>query len=194
MAQELGEVGCIGSKQITSEEPRVLDQLECAFGQIDSDVSSRQSNPPHSFTSIFPPELLCHIFALIASDAPIRQKPSSPGLFRPRRTLGWFVVAHFCHQWREIAIGSPTLWQHVDFATGLAWATDMLARAKAMPVTIEKFFYIPFVASSEDQVLSPDPELELMQAHLFHTARLYLTGNPAQLTRAMQAPIYLPQR
>ncbi|KAI0059730.1 hypothetical protein BV25DRAFT_1808576, partial [Artomyces pyxidatus] len=101
---------------------------------MNDDVSSRQNDSLHSFVSKLPPELLSHIFALMLDDSPIHEELCYP---RPHRTLGWFVVAQVCHQWRNVAIGNPILWHHINFALGLPWASEMLERSQATPVSIE---------------------------------------------------------
>ena len=76
--------------------------------------------------SSLPPEVFAAIFSFLC----IPQKPY--------RYLARLHVSHVCHQWREIALHQPLLWNHVDFAT-LSWAgaTEMLVRSNSVPLYLE---------------------------------------------------------
>ncbi|KAI0055537.1 hypothetical protein BV25DRAFT_1833110 [Artomyces pyxidatus] len=147
-------------------------------GSFDGVVSSPQHVTCRSVILKFPPELLICVFGRIAKDDPLLHVPASNTHPR-RRKLGWVAVSHVCRQWRDIAVGSPTLWQDIDFALGPEWVPDMLARSKALPVTIRKTF-------PSGQGWFPH-ELDLLTAHLFHTKRLFLSGDPTTLTSAVQS-------
>ena len=57
--------------------------------------------------------------------------------------LAWLRVTHVCHQWREIALNSPLFWSHINFTNiTLAGATEMLARAKKVPLHLEAYITI----------------------------------------------------
>ena len=76
--------------------------------------------------SSLPPEVFAAIFSFLC----IPQKPY--------RYLARLHVSHVCHQWREIALHQPLLWNHVDFATfSWAGATEMLVRSKSVPLYLE---------------------------------------------------------
>ena len=82
--------------------------------------------------SSLPPE----VFAVILSFACLPGIPSLGGT--PEHNLARIHVSHVCHQWREIALHQPLLWSHVDFTTlGLAGASEMLVRAKSVPLYLE---------------------------------------------------------
>jgi hypothetical protein len=82
--------------------------------------------------SSLPPE----VFAAIFSFACLPGIPSLGG--KPVHNLAPIHVSHVCHQWREIALNQPLLWSHVDFTTlSLAGATEMLVRAKSVPLYLE---------------------------------------------------------
>jgi hypothetical protein len=84
----------------------------------------------HSPISSLPPE----VFAAIFSFACLPGIPSLGG--KPDHAQ--IHVSHVCHQWREIALNQPLLWSHVDFTTlSLAGATEMLVRAKLVPLYLE---------------------------------------------------------
>ncbi|KAJ6485647.1 hypothetical protein C8R45DRAFT_997332 [Mycena sanguinolenta] len=71
--------------------------------------------------SCLPPELLCHIFLFCATS------PESRG-------LGWLVLTHVTHHWREVALACPELWANIIFHRKLA--PIMLARSKDFPLVI----------------------------------------------------------
>jgi hypothetical protein len=61
--------------------------------------------------------------------------------WKPDHHLARLRVSHVCHQWREIALNQPLLWSHVDFTTlSLAGATEILVRAKSVPLYLEQVF------------------------------------------------------
>ena len=76
--------------------------------------------------SSLPPEVLTTIFSLLCSSG------------KPSNNLQRIRLSHVCHQWREIAINQPLLWNHVDFTTlSSAGAAGTLARAKSAPLYLE---------------------------------------------------------
>ena len=79
--------------------------------------------------SSLPPEVFATIFSLLC--------PSS--LNRgPYYHLARLYVSYVCHQWREIALNPPLLWNNVNFTTvNLAGAKQILARAKSVPLYLE---------------------------------------------------------
>ena len=82
--------------------------------------------------SSLPPE----IFAAIFSSLCLPGIPSLGG--KPSRNLARLRITHVCHQWREIALHQPQLWSHINFDTiNLAGATEILARAKSVPLYME---------------------------------------------------------
>ncbi|KAI0055533.1 hypothetical protein BV25DRAFT_1921728 [Artomyces pyxidatus] len=142
-----------------------------AYELIDGATSSRKETSCLPPIHKLPPELFIYIFFSMMKDVPIRQAWSR----RPRnRTLGWFMVAHVCRQWRDIAIGAPSLWQNVDLELGPTWIPDMLSRAQTHPVTIS-------MAKCRNFKHGECGELDLLKEHLFHTQRLFLVGEQDEL-------------
>ncbi|KAN0135823.1 hypothetical protein V8E53_006275, partial [Lactarius tabidus] len=85
--------------------------------------------------SSLPPEVLAAsaIFSLLCPQSPDR----NPG---HDRHLSRLHVSHVCHRWREIALNHPSLWSHVDFTdfrASLAGTTEILVRAKSVPLYLE---------------------------------------------------------
>ena len=82
--------------------------------------------------SSLPPE----IFAAIFSSLCLPGIPSLGG--KPYRNVARLRISHVCHQWREIALNQPLLWSHINFDTvSLAGATEILTRAKSVPLYLE---------------------------------------------------------
>jgi hypothetical protein len=94
-------------------------------------VLKRRRNA-HSLISSLPPEVFAAIFSFVCL-------PGVPSLGKkPDYNLARIRLSHVCHQWREIALNQPLLWNHVDFTTlSLAGATEMLVRAKSAPLYLE---------------------------------------------------------
>ncbi|KAN0134354.1 hypothetical protein V8E53_007852 [Lactarius tabidus] len=86
----------------------------------------------HTPISSLPPEVFAAIFSFVCL-------PGVPSLGKkPDYNLARIRLSHVCHQWREIALNQPLLWNHVDFTTlSLAGATEMLVRAKSAPLYLE---------------------------------------------------------
>lgn len=85
-----------------------------------------------------PPELLTEIFLHYA--AVIRSSFSyyasgifGSGAMHGPRSKRWIRIAHVCHHWREVALGSPRLWSEFS-VDRLDWTTEMLSRSKKAPL------------------------------------------------------------
>src|SRR6266705_546725 len=63
----------------------------------------RNALPP---ISRLPPETLAEIFSLF---------PFSAVAFGDVSYMEWIRVTHICHRWREVALHSPHLWNHINF-------------------------------------------------------------------------------
>ncbi|KAL0571715.1 hypothetical protein V5O48_010239, partial [Marasmius crinis-equi] len=75
--------------------------------------------------SQLPPELLVLIFdeCIHSRDAILFEKPL------------YFAFSQVCHDWRELALNTPTLWTKPDFRWPL-WAQEMLRRSKEADLDI----------------------------------------------------------
>ncbi|KAH9041361.1 hypothetical protein EDB85DRAFT_1475252 [Lactarius pseudohatsudake] len=111
--------------------------------------------------SSLPSEILAPIFSFL-------RFPTSGTSPLGRETdydLSWLRVAHVCHEWREVALDHPFFWSHVDFTTLTpAGATEILARAKSVPLYLEA--YIP----NGPRISSFEKELQVHVSHICHLA------------------------
>ena len=79
--------------------------------------------------SSLPPEVVTAIFSHLCPLSPDRN---------PDHHLARLRISHVCHQWREIALNHAFLWSHLNFTDlSLAGATEVLARAKSVPLYLE---------------------------------------------------------
>ena len=120
--------------------------------------------------SRLPPETLIEIFSLLP--IPTDEYERVPYLARIR-------VTHVCHRWREVALYSPSLWNHINFTKlTLAGLTEILARAKTSPLYFEANKITPLYMK---RFASLGSELE---AHISHTRHLTISGEfPGVLER-----------
>ena len=76
-----------------------------------------------------PPELLSLIFSFLNG-------PSSRTSGRHPVSWPWQTVTYVSRMWRNVALGTPTLWTHIDFQSQ-TWTTEFLARSKAALLTVK---------------------------------------------------------
>ncbi|KAH9070744.1 hypothetical protein EDB83DRAFT_2579871 [Lactarius deliciosus] len=121
------------SQENSRENQRQAIDAEIRLLQESLRALRRRRNTLAPISSL-PPELFAAIFSFL------RLPPSgtTPLGMEPDRQLSWLHVVHVCHQWREVALNQPFFWSHVDFTTlTLAGATEMLIRAKSVPLYLE---------------------------------------------------------
>ena len=123
--------------------------------------------------SRLPPETLAEIFSLLSFSAGDYEY-IVPG-------LEWISVTHVCHRWREIALCSPYLWNHINFTRlTAAGFTEILARAKMSPLHIK----VEITPWNEAQFNVFKRQLE---AHISHTRHLSISGKfQAALERLLE--------
>ena len=110
--------------------------------------------------SSLPPEVFAVIFSFV-------RLPDYLILAEGPDKLSCLPIAHVCHRWREIAINQPLLWSHVDFATlTSAGATEMLARAKTVPLHLEAI--VPIGRWDNSRFAMFQNELQAHVSHIFH--------------------------
>ncbi|KAI0262707.1 hypothetical protein BC834DRAFT_788632, partial [Gloeopeniophorella convolvens] len=57
--------------------------------------------------------------------------PSSSSISTAK--LGWIVCSHVCRRWRQIILGTPSLWQDLIVDLGPAWLEESIHRSKPFP-------------------------------------------------------------
>ncbi|KAH9170596.1 hypothetical protein EDB89DRAFT_1275723 [Lactarius sanguifluus] len=130
-----------------------------------------------------PSELFAAIFSIL------RLPPSDTVLLggEPDRHSSWLSVAHVCHQWREVALNQPFFWSHVDFTSLTpAGATEMLVRAKSVPLYLEAWF--PKYEYDRDKARFSTFQKEL-QPRVSHISQLAISARPFSLERALEGLI-----
>ncbi|KAH8993949.1 hypothetical protein EDB92DRAFT_1944230 [Lactarius akahatsu] len=119
--------------------------------------------------SSLPSEILATIFSFLR----LPTSGTSPLGRETDYDLSWLHVTHVCHEWREVALDHPFFWSHVDFTTLTpAGATEILARAKSVPLYLEA--YIP----DDRRVSTFEKEL---QVHVSRICHLAIRAEPTRL-------------
>ena len=103
--------------------------------------------------------------------------------------LAWIRVTHVCHQWREIVINDPLLWSYINFYdVTLASATEMLSRAKNVPLHLEAR-----VSTGDWDDARFSAFDKVLQACVFHTRHLSIEAEDVYLRRTLEG-LTLPAR
>ncbi|KAG7099939.1 hypothetical protein E1B28_001732 [Marasmius oreades] len=114
--------------------------------------------PDNSYPiSRLPSEILVHIFAYLVT---IR---SAFMWTRPT----YLDFTHVCHDWREIALNTPSLWTQPDFRW-LGWVREMLRRSKDAPL------HVRYRIDEMITVLSFEDAMMDILVHIHRIASLYL--------------------
>lgn len=121
--------------------------------------------------SRLPTEILSIIFSLLPSP-----------LASTHRILPVVSISHVCHQWREISLSLPHLWNHINFdqltPDGVA---EMFARAKMLPLHLEASLQI----YQPEKFKAFEGQIKL---HIHHTRHLTITiaGAPEDPERTFE--------
>ena len=120
--------------------------------------------------SRLPPETLVKIFSLLSFPADDSEY------------LEWISVTHVCRRWREVALYSPYLWNHINFTKlTLAGFTQILARAKMSPLHVEA----KITPRRKARFNSLKRQLE---AHMCHTRHLSISGEFQAVLEGLISP------
>ena len=123
--------------------------------------------------SCLPPETFVEIFSLL---------PSPPDDSKRVPYLEWISVTHVCHQWREIALHSPYLWNHINFTKlTLAGTTEIFARAKMSPLRLEA----KITPRRKAQFNAFKRQLEV---HISHIRHLSISGGFQAVLKRLVSP------
>jgi len=123
--------------------------------------------------SRLPPETLVEIFSLL----PFTADDSKYVLHLAR-----IHVTYVSHRWREIALYSPCLWNHINFTKLTpAGITEILARAKMSPLHFEG----EITPTRKAQFSALGRQLE---AHISHTHHLTLSGEFQTVFGRLKSP------
>ncbi|KAI0055554.1 hypothetical protein BV25DRAFT_166386 [Artomyces pyxidatus] len=106
--------------------------IDGSYRRLDAEISDlacvlswvRMRRNRLSPISHLPPEILVHIFSF----------DTTPNDGSP--TYHLMHITHVCRRWRSVAIGCPSLWGRINLGVDHRWKKVMLARAKAVPLSI----------------------------------------------------------
>ncbi|TFK62366.1 hypothetical protein BDN72DRAFT_882683, partial [Pluteus cervinus] len=127
-----------------------FDSSEFAFKKIDEEVTALRGRirALHSFRNTFapiyrlPPEILTRIFSFI-SRTPVSPEPKH--FYSQSPSHKWLVATRVSQRWRNVALGSPTLWAHISNSYPEYIIKELLQRSKATPLSVRMY-----VGSSQD--------------------------------------------
>ncbi|KAA1474116.1 hypothetical protein DENSPDRAFT_313634 [Dentipellis sp. KUC8613] len=103
-------------------------------------IAMRYSRNKIAPINTLPPEILVRVF---------QELNLSPGKHRRRHsggsssTLGWMIVTHVCHHWRQVALSTPLLWKKICFTLGADCTKQMLLRSRQAPIVFEQHYSNP---------------------------------------------------
>ncbi len=122
--------------------------------------------------SRLPPETLAEIFSLLFSADASEYSPYMKGI----------RVTHVCHRWREVALSSPHLWNHIIFnKLKLAGFTEILARAKMSPLHFE-------ADTTFWDTTRFDAFGRLLEAHISHIRHISISGQFQTVLERLVSP------
>jgi len=123
--------------------------------------------------SRLPPEALVEIFSLLPF-------PSDDSKYVP--SLKWICVTHVCSRWREVALSSPYLWNHINFTKlTIAGFTEILTRAKMSPLHIE-------AKVTPRRKTRFNAFRKQLEAHISHTRHLSISGEFRAVLKRLVSP------
>ncbi|KAF8262410.1 hypothetical protein EI94DRAFT_1743691 [Lactarius quietus] len=150
---------------------------------IDSEIQSfqesirtlrRRRNALAPISSL-PPEVFASIFSLV-------RLPDFFILGEEPDQLACLRLSHVCHQWREIALSQPLLWNRVDFTTVTpAGAAEILARARTVPLHLEAIVSINHWENSRFVAFQKE-----LQTHVPHTRHLSMSAEHLHLRKTLE--------
>ncbi|KAI0317357.1 hypothetical protein OF83DRAFT_1172046 [Amylostereum chailletii] len=121
----------------------VEQQLDRDIEQLE-DITLRLKARRNACRPVFrlPPEVVAEIMTIVAVQSPPHRTRMRAELVRTaadsirfRANIGWIKLAHVCRPWRQIALGTHTLWAREIFSLRGANAV-MLERARSAPISI----------------------------------------------------------
>ena len=162
-----------------SQENSREHQLQVIDGEIRSFEESIRALKRHRNAlapiSSLPPEVFATIFSFV-------RLPECCILAEEPDQLACLHVSHVCHQWREIALSQPLLWNHVDFTTITSTgAAEILVRARMVPLRLEAMVPIGHWDDSRFSAFRKE-----LQAHVSHTCHLRISAEHSHLRKSLE--------
>ncbi|TFK65489.1 hypothetical protein BDN72DRAFT_773311, partial [Pluteus cervinus] len=114
-----------------------FDTSDIAFTKIDKEIAALRETirALHAFRNTFtavyrlPPEILTRVFSFV-------QRIRADFYSNTPTPLEWVNVTYVSQHWRNVAVGSPTLWSHISSAYPKCAAEEFLWRSKEAPLSI----------------------------------------------------------
>lgn len=93
----------------------------------------------------------------------------------------WLKVTHVCHEWRNIALHSPRVWNHLRLTADAGLAKELIARSKEAPL------YVTMTCSILQIPIG------LVFSQLNRIRALQLTLDPASPNTCIPSPFFAPE-
>lgn len=150
---------------VVSRSPRpsgcLLPEHIDAAAQI-QEVDQRRSRNSFQIILRIPIEILAKISLQYVEY--MRPSPTDHDFFFQPSPNVWIRIAHICHQWREVALHTPTLWASFK-ATKPALSLELLTRSKAAPLNIKMDYMGIYREDILDHILAASSRLHDIDIH-----------------------------
>ncbi|CAE6446511.1 unnamed protein product [Rhizoctonia solani] len=109
------------------QELELLATYESALRHANSVMRYARNVPPFAPINALPREVMSRIFSLAAGeDCALYQVQPTGCKMRSKHAD---LLTHVCSHWRQIALGSRTLWSHIDIHSYGSFNTQLISRA-----------------------------------------------------------------
>ncbi|TFK67938.1 hypothetical protein BDN72DRAFT_960621 [Pluteus cervinus] len=124
-----------------------FDTNEIALAKIDHELAILRESirALHAFRNTFtpiyslPPEILTRIFSFMEDvpSIPAERRALVRRRARPFVPFGWQIAIRVSQHWRNVALGSPSLWAHISSVYPKRITEELLKLSKAVPLTMQ---------------------------------------------------------
>ncbi|TFK59293.1 hypothetical protein BDN72DRAFT_865271, partial [Pluteus cervinus] len=124
-----------------------FDTNDIALAKIDHEIAILRESIRvlHAFRNTFtpvyslPPEILTRIFSFMEDvpSIPAERRALVRRRARPFVPFGWQIAIRVSQHWRNVALGSPSLWAHISSVYPKRITEELLKLSKAVPLTMQ---------------------------------------------------------